>query len=130
MFNSSAALRGESSCGVYRKPLLLDKLSQKQVRDYMPSEDVTAGLVEFFAALGDATRLKIVSALSITSMCVTDLATMLGMNQTTVSHQLRYLKTVGAVACRRQGKIIFYGLADERLNDVMLAGVEFLGYQE
>ena len=112
----------------YRKPLLIDKLTQQQLVDYMPPENIMEGLTEFFAALSDPTRLRIVSALSISGMCVTDIATMLDMNQTTVSHQLRTLKTAGAVTCRRQGKVIFYSLANEKLNDVMLAGVEFLGY--
>ena len=110
------------------KPLLLDKLTQARIKDYMPPEDLMRGLTEFFGALSDYTRLKIVSALSISGMCVSDLSTMLGINQTTVSHQLRLLRTAGAVTCRRQGKIVFYSLASPKLHDVMQAGVEYLGY--
>ena len=111
-----------------QKPLLLDKLSQARLKEYMPPEDLMQGLTEFFGALSDYTRLRIVSALSITGMCVSDISTMLGINQTTVSHQLRYLKNAGAVRCRRQGKVVFYSLASEKLGDVMMAGVEYLGY--
>ena len=110
------------------RPLLLDKLSQARLKEYMPPEYIMQGLTEFFGALSDYTRLRIVSALSITGMCVSDISTMLGINQTTVSHQLRYLKNAGAVRCRRQGKIIFYSLANEKLGEVMMAGVEYLGY--
>jgi DNA-binding transcriptional ArsR family regulator len=61
-------------------------------------------------------------------MCVTDLSRMLSLNQTTVSHQLRFLKNVGIVQCKRQGKIIFYSLLNDTVNEVLLKGVEFLGY--
>lgn len=112
----------------YRKPLLVDKVAQQHLTDYMPPEEIMHGLTEFFGALSDRTRLRIVSALSITPLCVSDIAIMLDMNQTTVSHQLRLLKSAGTVTARRQGKIVFYSLSNEKLNDVMLAGVQFLGY--
>ena len=68
------------------------------------------------------------SVLAISRMCVSDLAGILNLNQTTVSHQLRLLKNLGAVKMRRMGKVIFYSLKTELLNDVLLKGVEFLGY--
>ena len=68
------------------------------------------------------------SALAISEMCVTDLAGILSLNQTTVSHQLRFLRNIGIVQSRRQGKIIFYSLVNDTVNDVLLKGVEFLGY--
>lgn len=68
------------------------------------------------------------SALAISEMCVTDLSRVLGINQTTVSHQLRLLKNLGIVKCERYGKIIFYSLINDTVNDVMLKGVEFLGH--
>lgn len=68
------------------------------------------------------------SALAISEMCVTDLSRVLDINQTTVSHQLRLLKNLGIVKSERQGKIIFYSLVNDTVNDVMLKGVEFLGY--
>ena len=69
-----------------------------------------------------------ISALAISEMCVSDLSKMLKLNQTTVSHQLRLLKNLNAVKTHRQGKIVFYSLRSEMLNDVLLKGVEFLGY--
>ena len=59
---------------------------------------------------------------------VTDISRILDLNQTTVSHQLRFLKDTGMVKTDRHGKIIFYSLANDLVNDVMLKGVEFLGY--
>ena len=67
------------------------------------------------------------SALAISEMCVTDLSRVLDINQTTVSHQLRLLKNLGIVKSERSGKIIFYSLVNDLVNDVMLKGVEFLG---
>ncbi len=108
--------------------LLLDKRMQSLVTDYVPDQELLSRLVDFFTIFSDQTRLKMVAALSITEMCVTDISNVLNINQTTVSHQLRLLKNLGAVNMRRQGKIILYSLKDELLSDVLLKGVEFLGY--
>ncbi len=107
--------------------LLLDKRTQGIVREYVPAGDLLTELVGFFSIFADSTRLKMLSALAISEMCVTDLAKVLHLNQTTVSHQLRTLKDLGAVKAERQGKIIFYSLSSETLGDVLLKGVEFLG---
>lgn len=81
----------------------------------------------FFSIFADPTRVKMLSALAISEMCVTDLSRVLEINQTTVSHQLRLLKNLGIVKSERSGKIIFYSLVNDTVNDVMLKGVEFLG---
>ena len=107
--------------------LLLDKRTQGLIKDYVPNDEIIGDLVGFFNVFSDVTRLKIVSSLAISEMCVTDLSIMLSLNQTTVSHQLRILKDVGVVKCKRQGKIIFYSLRDELINEILLKGVEFLG---
>ena len=96
--------------------------------DYVPQGEILEQLVCFFTIFSDYTRLKILSALAISEMCVSDLTKLLKLNQTTVSHQLRLLKNLNAVKTSRQGKIIFYSLRNETLNDVLLKGVEFLGY--
>ena len=107
--------------------LLLDKRTQGMVRESVPAGDLLTELVGFFNIFADPTRLKMLSALAISEMCVTDLAKVLQLNQTTVSHQLRTLKDLGAVKSERQGKIVFYSLTSEMLGDVLLKGVEFLG---
>ena len=111
---------------IYNDRLLLDKKTLELVRSYVPCEDSLTAVSEFFSTLGDGTRLKIISALSITEMCVTDISLSLGINQTTVSHQLRNLKAIGAVKVRRQGKISFYSLKDGVLLDIMLKAVDFV----
>ena len=108
--------------------MLLDKRLQTMVDEYVPKGEILDDLVCFFSIFSDYTRLKMISALSISEMCVSDLSSVLGLNQTTVSHQLRLLKSLNAVKTKRQGKIIFYSLRNDALSDVLLKGVEFLGY--
>lgn len=108
--------------------LLLDRRTSGIVEGGVPKGETLYGLVRFFSVFSDATRLRILSALAISEMCVTDLSRVLSLNQTTVSHQLRYLKDSGLVKCERHGKIIFYALLDPIVNDILLKGVEFLGY--
>ena len=107
--------------------LLLDKRTQSLIEDYVPKGEVLEGVVCFFSIFSYYTRVKILSALAISELCVTDISNVLEINQTTVSHQLRFLKNAGIVRCVRQGKIVFYSLADETINDVLLKGIEFLG---
>ena len=109
------------------QPLVLDKRTQNLVEEYVPSGEILEGIVCFFSVFSDYTRVKILSALAISELCVTDLSRILQINQTTVSHQLRYLKSAGIVKSTRQGKIVFYSLTDESINDVLLKGIEFLG---
>ena len=108
--------------------VLIDRRLQSMIRDYVPEGEILDDLVSFFSVFSDYTRLKMISALGITEMCVSDISTVLKLNQTTVSHQLRFLKNLNAVKTRRQGKVIFYSLRTEVINDILLKGVEFLGY--
>ena len=110
------------------KEILLDKRLQEMVTEYVPTREVLNSLVCFFSIFADHTRLRIISALSISEMCVSDISSLLNINQTTVSHQLRMLKNLNAVNSVRQGKVIFYSLKNETLGDILLKGVEFLGY--
>ena len=107
--------------------MLLDRSTKDLVLEYVPEGDVLDGIVCFFSIFADSTRVRMLSALAISEMCVTDLSRVLDINQTTVSHQLRLLKNLGIVKSERQGKIIFYSLVNDTVNDVMLKGVEFLG---
>lgn len=110
------------------KEILLDRRLQDMVEDYVPKGEILDELVCFFSIFSDYTRLKVISALAISEMCVSDIASLLNLNQTTVSHQLRLLKNLNAVTTKRQGKVIFYSLRNQTLSDVLLKGVEFLGY--
>ena len=107
--------------------MLLDRRTKELVKEYIPDGDVLDSIVCFFSIFADHTRVKMLSALAISEMCVTDLSRVLEINQTTISHQLRLLKNLGIVKSDRHGKIIFYSLVNDTVNDVMLKGVEFLG---
>lgn len=95
---------------------------------YLPDDVSVKRMARFFALLSDPSRLKLLSALTISPLCVTDLATVLGMNQTTVSHQLRLLKDLDVVTSERQGKILKYKIANPKINEILLVGVEYLGF--
>lgn len=103
---------------------LLSEQMVSNVQFYMPKEDKLRNLADFFAMFSDPTRLKIISALSMTEMCVSDISNILKINQTTVSHQLKILKSLGMVKYRRDGKIIYYSLIDKMINDCLLIGVD------
>ena len=100
--------------------LLLDDNTLKNLNFYMPKEKSLRELADFFSMFSDPTRLKIISALSMSEMCVSDIANVLKLNQTTVSHQLKTLKSLGMVKYRRDGKIIYYSLIDKLINDCLL----------
>ena len=106
---------------------LLDERTTELIRDYVPRNATLHLLSEFFGACADATRAKIICALSISEMCVGDIARVLGLNQTTCSHQLRLLRAADIVTQRREGKIVYYSLKNRKIEDVMYAGVKVLG---
>ena len=83
-------------------------------------------LAEFFKVFGDATRLKILSVLLCSEMCVYDIATLLGMSQSAISHQLRVLKQMDLVKNRRDGKTIFYALADDHIITILNQGLNHI----
>ena len=83
-------------------------------------------LAEFLKAMADGTRLGILHALSLSEMCVCDLAAVLGMSQSSVSHQLKSLRQMRLVASRRVGKVVYYALADHHPGDIIQAGLDHL----
>ena len=88
----------------------------------MPGEEVFVALAEFFKVFGDSTRLRILYALLSSEMCVCDLAALLDMNQSAVSHQLRVLKQANLVTFRKEGKVVYYSPADDHIEQVFDAG--------
>lgn len=103
--------------------MLLDSLTADAIVRSIPAEGNLGALAAFFDALSDITRLKLVSALSVSSMCVTDLSAVTSLNQTTVSHQLRILRGANIVKCRRQGKVLFYSLCLGQIPNIMNCAV-------
>lgn len=96
------------------------------IRTNMPNGEVCLSLAEFYSIFSDTTRLKILIALSLSEMCVNDLATLLNINQTTLSHQLKTLKNTGAVKSTRKNKFMFYKVTDRFINNIMINGVDFI----
>lgn len=103
-----------------RSVTLLDKRTEDTVRKYMPQGSILEGMSTVFTAFADPGRLRIISALSVSEMCVSDLSVILGINQTTLSHQLRFLKSANVVGCKKQGKVVFYYLSRPLIHDLML----------
>ena len=96
----------------------------EQVKAAMPPEDDLFEVAELFKAFGDSTRAKIICALSQPELCVGDLAQLLEMNQSAVSHQLRLLKQDRLVKTRRDGKVRYYSLADEHIQEMFKVAFE------
>lgn len=115
-----------------------DKLSQQDflclheeavaaVRRQMPEEDDLYDLAELYKVFGDSTRIKILYVLFAAELCVYDIARLLGMTQSAVSHQLRILKNNKLVKYRREGKTVFYSLDDDHVRSILQLGMEHLG---
>jgi len=94
------------------------------VRKEIPSEDVLYDLSELFRIFGDSTRIRILYVLSVSEMCVCDIAQLLGLTQSAISHQLRALKNTRLVKSRRDGKTVFYSLADDHVRTILGQGLE------
>lgn len=97
-----------------------------QVEKVMPDEQQLVDLSEFFKVFGDSTRIKILYVLSQSEMCVCDIATLLQMGQSAISHQLRILKQMRLVSFRRDGKTVFYSLADSHIQTILAQGMEHI----
>ncbi|NCC00340.1 MAG: transcriptional regulator [Clostridia bacterium] len=103
----------------YMSDNLVDK-----VKGAMPQEEDLIEVAELFKAFGDLTRAKIICALSQSELCVGDIALLLEMNQSAVSHQLRLLKQARLVKTRRDGKVRYYSLADEHIQEMFKVAFE------
>lgn len=89
----------------------------------MPKEEKLYDLAELFKVFGDSTRIKILWALVESEMCVCDIAYLLNMTQSAISHQLRVLKQAKLVKNRKEGKIVFYSLEDEHIKQIFDLGL-------
>ncbi len=98
----------------------------QRVKDKMPEEEQLYDLSEFFKVFGDSSRIKIIWALFEEEMCVCDIAYLLNMTQSAVSHQLRVLKQARLVKPRREGKNMFYSLDDEHIAAIFKEGLSHI----
>ena len=94
-----------------------------KVNAQMPNEDHFYDLSELFKIFGDSTRIKILWALGESEMCVCDIAFLLQMTQSAISHQLRVLKQARLVKYRKEGKVVFYSLDDEHVKQIFDLGL-------
>lgn len=94
-----------------------------EVRERMLKDDTVMLLAEFFKVFGDPTRLNILQALSISEMCVCDLAALLSMSQSAISHQLKVLRQSRLIRYRKDGKVVYYSLDDDHIHQVLRQGL-------
>lgn len=100
-----------------------------EARKAIHDSDTLQGLGEIFKVLGDVTRLKICLALSRRELCVSDIATLVGLTESAMSHQLRLMKTLRLVKYRKEGKMTYYMLDDEHIEDLIRLGVRHVAEQ-
>ena len=96
----------------------------------MLEADTFNKLAEFFKIIGDTTRTKILFALDQNEMCVCDIANVLGMSKSSISHQLGTLRRSGIVKCRKVGKEVFYMLDDDHIKKVFEIGIEHIEHKK
>lgn len=99
----------------------------EEVGRHMPSDEVLFDLAELFKVFGDSTRVRILSALSYSELCVNDLSVLLGMTQSAISHQLKALRSANLVKVRKDGKAACYSLDDEHVNAIIAIGMQHVG---
>ena len=98
----------------------------KLVSDTLPEEEHLLDLAELFKVFGDTTRIRILFVLFEAEVCVCDLAAALNMTQSAISHQLNILKRSKLVKSRREGKSVFYSLADDHVRAIIGQGMEHI----
>lgn len=98
----------------------------EKVTHGLPDEEALYDLAELFKVFGDFTRIRILSVLLGEEMCVCDLAEVLSMNQSAISHQLKILKQAKLVKNRRDGKQVYYALADDHVSTILAMGMEHI----
>ena len=111
-------------CNIIHEEVVKDTLNK------MPRSELFDKIAEFFKIIGDPTRTKILFALDQNEMCVCDIANVLGMTKSSISHQLATLRKSGIVKCRREGKEIYYTLDDEHVKQVFEVGIEHIEHKE
>ena len=98
----------------------------RRVRGQLPAEEELMDLADFFKVFGDTTRVSIICALFRSEMCVCDIAALLGMTKSAISHQLRILKQAKLVKYRRSGKVVYYSLDDDHVKNIFDQGLSHI----
>ena len=95
-----------------------------EVKNQFPADETHFDIADFFKIFGDTTRVKILYALDKHDLCVCDISTLLNMTISAVSHQLKVLRENNLVKTRREGKVVFYSLADDHVKEIIECGME------
>lgn len=111
-------------CNIIHENIVKDTLSK------MPEDNLFNKLAEFFKILGDTTRAKILFSLDKHEMCVCDIANVLGMSKSSISHQLGTLRRAGIVKCRKEGKEVYYMLDDDHVKKSFELGLEHIEHKK
>ncbi len=98
----------------------------KSVKEKIPLDEELYDLAELYKIFGDSTRIKILYVLLESEMCVCDLATLVGVSQSAISHQLRLLRQANLIKPRREGKTVFYSLADDHVKTIINNGMDHI----
>ena len=112
----------ENHCGCKPKNIEL----VQQVKDNMPAFDDIMDLSDFFKIMGDSTRLQLLMSLQQSEMCVSDLANVLNMTKSAVSHQLKTLRVSKLIKSRKEGKTVIYSLDDAHVHEVLAKSIEHI----
>ncbi|NLM36327.1 MAG: helix-turn-helix transcriptional regulator [Clostridiales bacterium] len=97
-----------------------------KVKEHIPDEELLYDLSDLFKVFGDTTRIKILCALFQSEMCVCDIAALLNMTQSAISHQLRILKQARLVKFRKEGKVVYYSLDDDHVKSIFDQGLSHI----
>ena len=104
------------------KQIINEEVVEKVMAN-LPDEEILYDVAELFKVFGDSTRIKIICALFEEEMCVCDIADLLNMTQSAISHQLRVLKQARLVKFRKEGKVVYYSLDDNHINQIFNCGL-------
>ena len=115
-----AVLPVSDTCEVYHA----DPARIAAIRASAPQDEAVASLSEIFKALGDATRLRLLTALGQGELCVCDLASLAGISESATSHQLRLLRALRLVRARREGRMVYYRLDDDHVAGLVAQGLQ------
>ena len=110
-------------CNMVHKEMVQDTLSK------MPENETLNNLADLFKIMGDTTRCKLLFALLQNEMCVCDLANVLSMTKSSISHQLSKMKEVGLVKCRKEGKTVYYSLDDCHISEIFEVGLKHINHK-
>lgn len=114
-------IKSKNKCGCLAMQCDCDVIHQdvvEKVKSEMIDDDSLINMADFYKALSDSTRIKIINALYISEMCVCDISVLLNMTKSAISHQLKNLKELNLIKSRKQGKEVYYSLADRHVGIV------------